>query len=385
MDSPFVFNKHVTGKYNIGRRAEATILANLLGQGENVAIYEPPKTGKMSLVQQTFYNMKVATQRFSVTEFSLINIRTVADLLLKFGSTILKGAYSTPDEYAKAVAQHLEGTHFVFDPEEFNTKGMVLSLNWDVDKADIEAVFRLPYLVSREKGQRLFIVLKEFQNVMQTEDGDAICAALHGIFENMDAELRRRCSYIFVGSRVNAMKDIFEVRKLFYRRVEHLKISTIDTKDIVDHISRGFLSSGKVIDRDLALGMCKMFSGNIWYINHFASICDSLSKGYMTEPVLREALDTIISIHEPRFLDIVSDLTTFQLCLLRAILDGHTKFSSAEVIRRYNLNSSANVRRLKDALCKKEIVTFEAEDRPVILDPLFEYWVRTSFFGMEEQ
>lgn len=385
MDSPFVFNKHVTGKHNIGRRTEATILANLLGQGENVAIYEPPKAGKMSLVQQTFYNMKVATQRFSVTEFSLTSIRTVADLLLKFGSTILKSAYSTPDEYARAVGQYLADTHFVFDPEEFSTKGMVLSLNWDVDKDDIKAAFSLPYLVAREKGQRLFIVLQEFQNVMQTEDGDSVCAALHSIFENMDADLRSKCSYIFVGSRVNAMKDIFEVRKLFYRRVEHLKLGTIETKDIVDHISRGFLSSGKVIDRDLALGMCKMFKGNIWYINHFASICDSLSKGYMTEPILREALDTIISIHEPRFMDIVSDLTTFQLHLLKAILDGHIKFSSAEVIRKYDLNSSANVRRLKDALCKKEIVTFEAEDRPVILDPLFEYWVRTRFFGMEEE
>lgn len=383
MDSPFVFNKHVSGKYNIGRRSEATILANLLGQGENVAIYEPPKAGKMSLVQQTFYNMKVATQRFSVTEFSLIGTRSVSSLLVNFGTTVLKAAYATPSEYADAVERLLQGTHFVFDPEEFGSKGMVLSLNWDVDSKDIEAVFKLPYLIAAEKGQRMFIVLQEFQNVMQTEDGEAVCAALHGIFARLEHDTRRRCSYIFVGSRVNAMKEIFEVRKLFYRTVEHLKIGTIETKDIVDHISRGFLSSGKVIDRDLALGICKMFKGNIWYINHFSSICDSLSKGYMTEPILREALDTIISIHEPRFLDIISDLTTFQLSLLKAILDGHTKFSSSEVIRRYELNSSANVRRLKDALCKKEIVTFEEEDRPVVLDPLFEYWVRVSFFGME--
>ena len=98
------------------------------------------------------------------------------------------------------------------------------------------------------------------------------------------------------------------------------------------------------------------------------------------EPVLVDSLDTLVAIHEPRFIDTMNSLTTFQVCLLRAVLDGHTKFSSAEIISRYNLNSSANVRRLKDALCKKEIITFDEDDNPEILDPLFEYWVKKKFF-----
>ena len=154
----------------------------------------------------------------------------------------------------------------------------------------------------------------------------------------------------------------------------------MEAKEIIDHIIRGFLASGKVLDRDLMLGVCKLFRNNIWYINHFAAICDSLSKGYIMEPVLVEALDVLISIHEPRFIATMNDLTTFQICLLRAILDGYTKFSSSEVIQRYNLNSSANVKRLREALCKKEIITFDEKDEPVILDPLFEYWVRKEFF-----
>ena len=128
------------------------------------------------------------------------------------------------------------------------------------------------------------------------------------------------------------------------------------------------------------LGVCELFHNNIYYINCFAAICDSLSKGYIMEPVLMEALSDLLALHEPRFKAIMSDLTTFQVCLLRAIVDGHTKFSSSEVIHKYSLNSSANVRRLKDALCKKEIVTFDEEDVPHILDPLFEYWVTKYYF-----
>ena len=101
------------------------------------------------------------------------------------------------------------------------------------------------------------------------------------------------------------------------------------------------------------------------------------------EPMLAEALSDMLAISEPRFRAMMADLTTFQVSLLRAVVEGNTRFSSAEVIRKYDLNSSANVRRLKDALCKKEILTFDAEENPHILDPLFEYWVTKYYFGIQ--
>ena len=51
METPFVYNKYVTGKNFIGRRSDSTVLSNLLSAGENVSLYEPPKSGKMSLVE----------------------------------------------------------------------------------------------------------------------------------------------------------------------------------------------------------------------------------------------------------------------------------------------------------------------------------------------
>ena len=90
----------------------------------------------------------------------------------------------------------------------------------------------------------------------------------------------------------------------------------------------------------------------------------------------------LISIHEPRFMAIVNDLTDHQLSLLRAVLDGVVKFSASDVIEKYHLNSSANVRRVKDALKKKEVITFNEKDEPVVLDPLFEYWIGKYYFGI---
>ena len=108
-----------------------------------------------------------------------------------------------------------------------------------------------------------------------------------------------------------------------------------------------------------------------------------MSKGFINEAILMDALNAVIAVHEPRFKVLVNDLTDHQLSLLRAVLDGVVKFSASEVIERYALNSSANVRRVKDALRKKEIITFYDKDEPVVLDPLFEYWVRRYYFEMQ--
>ena len=383
MDSAFQYNKFVTGKQFIGRTAEVRTFANLLAQGENVVIYEPPKTGRKSLIQQGFYNMKAAGQRFVAVQLSLLDVRTLSELTLRLASSVLQTVGNSPAEFAQAAGELLAGTHLVFDSARYKSCGEILSPTWELDLEDLRAAFLLPYRIGVQSGVPRIVVIDEFQNVMLTEDGDAVCKLMEeALRTTLPLELERGAAYVFTGSQVNAMHEIFGIRRYFYRRVERVRITPIETKEIIDHVIKGFLATGKVIDRDLLLGVCRLFRDNIWYINHFSAICDSLTRGYIMEQTLNEALGSLIAIHEPRFVAMMNDLTTFQVSLLRAALDGHTRFSSAEVIKQYGLNSSANVRRLKDALCKKEIITFDEEDNPVLLDPLFEYWVRKFYFNM---
>lgn len=378
-----MYSKYVTGKGNIGRKTEARAIANLLGQGENIVIYEAPKTGKTSLVQQAFFNMKSSGADFVSAGVSLLNVRTLRDLATRLGSEVLHAAYGSPQDYTPIVEALLPSTHFVFDPQRYADCGEILSLNWELDQNDLKAALSLPYRAARKCGRKIYVLLDEFQNIMLTEDGDKACRLMEEVFRELDAEDKAAASYIFTGSKVNAMHEIFGTKKYFFRQAERVKIGEIDTREIIDHVIRGLLASGKVIDRDLLLGVCKLFRNNICYINHFSAICDSLTKGYIMEPILNEALSTIVSIHEPRFIATMEDLTTFQVSLLRAVLDGQTKFTSSDVIEQYALNSSANVRRLKDALCKKEIITFSDNGVPSVIDPLFEYWARRYYFEMK--
>ena len=379
MDKYFTFNKYVTGAIHVGRVNEARALANLLVQRENVVISEPPKSGKQSLVRQTFLNMKASGADFVPVIVDLMSLRSVADFVKQLSSELLKSFWSTPAEYADAAANLLGSTHLVFDANSYQREGEVVSLNWDVDSNDLRAAVSLARRISESKGKRVYVLLLEFQNVMLTEDGDGILSA----FEDVLGEGPCDAGFVFCGSRIKAMSRILREHYRFRKCCERLRLPEIDARLIIDHIIRGFNSTGKVTERDLLLGVCKLFRGNMFYINHFCSICDALSRGYIMDSVLTEALGQVISVHQPRFLDMIYDLTSFQLRFLKAILDGHTKFSSTEIIEQYKLNSSANVLRLKEALCRKEIVYFDDAGVPHIIDPLFEYWVRTAYFGMK--
>ena len=380
MDSPFIYYRYVTGKNFFGRREDCTILGNLLAQGENVVLCEPPKTGKTSVIQQTLLNLRVTGRQFAVGQFNLMNIRSVATFLTRLGSTALRTVATTPAEFAELIGKYLEGTHFIFDQRRYAETDQIISLNWDIDDNDIRAMLSFPHRIARDRGTALILILDEFQCIDNTEDGGKVCKIFESVLSQERGGHGPGCTWIFSGSMVNAMKEIFDVRRHFYRLVEHLPLRTLDEKEIIDYVHKGFMNSGKEVDRSLLHGVCRLFRNNMCYINHLMAVCDSLSRGYIVESTMTEALRIVLSVHQPRFLAAVSSLTTYQISLLKAILDGQTKFSASEVIRAYGLNSSANVKRLKEALMKKEIITFNEKDEPLVIDPLFEYWVRQFYF-----
>ena len=382
MDTNFPYAQHVTAKNFVGRRSDVTLLGNLLSQGEHVCLYEPPKTGKTSLVQQALYSMRLAGKSFTVGQFSALNIRSAEEFLLRVGSTAVKMMAATPDAYAAIARRYLSGTHVVFDNTALAEKGEVRSTTWTLDQTDAEALLDLPFQLARDSGQRVIMIVDEFHCLNLADPSGRLLSKVDDSLKRHKED--RQFSYVFSGSAVNAMKAIFETSLLFHRRVERVRLSPIDERELADQVHRGFLTGGKSVEKELLYGACRLFRGHPWYINHFASICDSMTRGYMLESVLVEALGCLIAIHEPRFVETVNCLTTHQINLLRATLEGNTRFSGANVIRRYDLHSSANVKRVKDALMKKEVLVFDAQDVPSFEDPLFEYWLRKYFFELKD-
>lgn len=380
MDYPFAYSKPATGKAFYGRKQDAARIDEMLLNGESLAIYDAPKTGKMSLIQESMNQMKIAKAVFKVTEVELLDARDTGTFLSRLCESVIRTYATTAEEYLDIISTYFAGTRIRFDQQSFSSLDRIITIDGEADKSDIASMLTFPYALAEGKGIRLFVILKEFQNLRFTENWEMLFKAMEAVMRHQKTAGNAMCSWIITGSQLNAMKDIFEHTRYFYRLVRVFRPSPFETKDIIERIQRGFLSSGKVVERAQIDRVCRLFKNNLWHINHFISICDHLSKGYITEPVLQEAMEAMLSLNRPRFESMVNDLTNYQINLLRAVAEGQTRFSSAETIRRYNLNSSANVKRIKDALTKKEIITFDANDDASIIDPLFEFWVKKYFF-----
>ena len=192
MDGSFIYDRYVTGKNFIGRKTECNTLANLLSQGENVVIYEPPKTGKMSVVRQTLFQMRLSGINYEVYGLNLFNVRNIRDVLLKFGNAVARSAVSSPEEYSALVSEYLGGTHFFFDQERFAEKNEVLSMEGGPDEADMTGILTLPCRLAASKGIKAIVILEEFQNIMASEGHETLLKLMEDILKKSREE--SRCS-----------------------------------------------------------------------------------------------------------------------------------------------------------------------------------------------
>lgn len=342
MDGLFEFNTYVTGKKFLGRKEECQSLAAAICKGENILLMEPPKSGKMSLIRQTALELKQVGTEPLISVFDMTGIRTIRDFVPGLKAAVGK-----------------------FGLQQGESAGSISEL------------LRIPARAAEIKGRPVVLVFTEFQSIQFLDEADAI---LKDFEEALSAPLNAPCSFIFSGSRVNAMKEIFRKGHFLLGNIRQIHLSKIPERDLVDHVYRGFMMGGKEIGKPLILERVRMFDCNAWHVNTFFAICDAYTRGFITPVVDADALSSVIAIHSPHYQAIVSTLTGFQITFLRAIIEGETQFSSATAMDKYGFNSSANVKRIKDALCKKEVISFDDNKCAYILDPFFKYWLEKFYF-----
>lgn len=112
------------------------------------------------------------------------------------------------------------------------------------------------------------------------------------------------------------------------------------------------------------------------YVQQLAWLVWTRTGNEATRKNLEDAFQDIIDQNTPLFEKQTESLTSYQLNFLRAITDGvHSEFTTQEVLRKYQLGSSANVSIIKRALVKKELIEIEKR-KTVIPDPVMKVWLQ---------
>lgn len=348
---PFSYDKIAAGSSIIGREAELAFIADLLEKGSrSLTLYGGPRSGKETLVAEALDRLKRHNSHVILCRIDLFNVRSVEAFVKLWRESMRTCA------------------------KEVN-RNALLPFDIVIDDIPDHKLFDLPGIIAAESASPMVIWFKEFQNLLSAE-GDNFK------LDQLDKAWSRQkgVSYIFTGSCINAMKSIFDDRKLFYGISRPMELLPPDRRTVCEYIRQTFLQIGRVIEMEEVMALHEISGGNMWYVKQLCSFCYAMPAGYINRKIVNQARDQLLAIHVPRFKSVLFDLTVNQENLLHAVVDGVRKFTSSEMMERYRLNSSAGVARVKEALQKKEVITFDAEENARIIDPLFEYWLRYYYF-----
>lgn len=377
MDAPFEYFDYVTGSHFIGRDKEVKEFCRFIEQKKNILIYGQARTGKKSIIYNSFRELDRKGYKYSLIKMNLFNIRCIEAFMIRYTNHIVGKFAASGMEWSDYLSRYMPSAPYIVKEGEqpgrsprfiYNSKELL-------SDAQIREFLNLPERIATDLNCHIVLYFEQFQDIILFEDPDRIFS----LFEK-EWSRHTHVSYVVTGERKNAMDEIFEVKKYFYNLVDKIDVVPIEKKIFVDYIIKGFLKGGKVIRPEQAGYIYDTLEGDPWYAQHLASICYEMTIGYLEDKTIDEALQNLINLHDFSFHTIAFGLSKHQLRFIKAVLNGVRKFSSADILDKYKLNSSANVNRLKEALQKKEIITYNGKKEIVVMDPLLKHWFIKYFF-----
>lgn len=145
------------------------------------------------------------------------------------------------------------------------------------------------------------------------------------------------------------MNELFEKKNLpFYKFGDAIYLAKIETKYWIEYICKRFENTGKHISPELAEEICRLVDNHSSYVQQLSWLLWIRTINTATTEQLSYALEDLLDQNNILFQSETENLSAYQMNFLKAIVDGiHTKFSSKEVISKYNLGTSLNIVRLK--------------------------------------
>ena len=165
----------------------------------------------------------------------------------------------------------------------------------------------------------------------------------------------------------------------FYKFGDLMFLDKIHTDEWEEFIIQRFRATGKKIMPELARRIAQSVENHPYYVQQLSQLCWLRCPGTMTPGILDQALESLILQLSLLFQNLTEELTTTQVNYLQALLNAEKRLSSKEVILRYQLGTSANVARIKQALINKEIIDQIGQQQD-ILDPVYKLWLRRYYF-----
>lgn len=369
-NKPFVFGVATSDPNFTDRKQETERLLSNFRHGINTILISPRRWGKTSLVQKVC--AMAQTDSLKVVYLDIFSLRSDKEFFDAFASAVLKQTSSKWDEWMENAREFLSliSPKISFGPDPVSDISISLDFNPKSDDAD--EILQLPEKIANKKKISIVICIDEFQQIAEFKDSKIFQKRLRTVWQ-----LQKSVSYCLSGSKKHLMNELFEKKSLpFYKFGDAIYLTKIPTANWIEYITGRFEATGKKISKGLAEKICIAVDNHSSYVQQLAWLVWVRTQEKATDQNYEGAFEDLIDQNTPLFEKQTENLTTYQMNFLRAIVGGvHTEFTTQDVIRKYELGSSANVMTVKRALINKELI--EMEKRQVIIsDPVMELWLK---------
>jgi hypothetical protein len=186
--------------------------------------------------------------------------------------------------------------------------------------------------------------------------------------------------YCLYGSKRTMLLDIFSNASMpFYKFGDIMFLQKISNKKWGEFIKKRFEDTGKKITFEQAENLAMLVDNHPYYVQQLAQQAWLRTKTSCSKTIMDESLQCVKNQLSLLFVGQIETMTSTQINFLKAVLDGEIAFSSQENLKKYRLGSSANLKKIKDALISREMIDISAQ-KVDILDPIFKLWLKEDFF-----
>ncbi len=372
---PFSFGKIAQEQDFTDRKEETAHLVSNFESLVNTILISPRRWGKSSLVAKAASLAEQRNSDLRVCALDLFNVHNEEDFYAQLTQCVLKATASKWEEIVGTIKKFFAGLVPKISLSSDPNQDISVEFDWKEVKQKPDEILNLAEKIAQEKGLRIIVCIDEFQNIADFDDPVFFQKRLRSHWQR-----HRHVAYCLYGSKRHMMMDVFTNASMpFYKFGDLLFLEKISKADWIPFLKERFRSTGKQIETAAAERIADLADCHPYYVQQLAQQSWFRTQNRCTPQTVAEAHAALVGQLSLLFVNLSDNLTAQQLNLLKAILSGESSLTSAAVLKKYGINSSASVIRSKQALIEKDILDDQG-GKLSFQDPIFAYWLKHEYF-----
>ena len=374
MEIPFVYGRIVSDNDFTDREIETQRLVANFHSQTNTAIISPRRWGKSSLVNKAINLVSESDDSICFVKMNAFKCETPQDFYELYAKRVVEGISSSTERLfsnAKEFLSRLLPKLSVSDP----AGQYELSFGVDFVNNPIgEEILDLPQQIATKHGKKVIVCIDEFQQIGDFAQTDRFQKTLRSHWQE-----HKDVAYILYGSKKHMMLNIFgKYESPFYKFGDMMFLPKISTENWLSYLKRRFEETGKSIPDPVASHLVTLVENHSYYVQQLAQYAWLRTRNVCTEEIVDDAFVAMLDSLNLQFVNLMDSLTEKQRSFLCAVSDGIRNLSSIETLSKYKLGTSGNIRIIKGALKKRDLIE-ETGHRVEIQDPVLNQWIQRVY------